>query len=842
MPFIGKSPQVGAFQLIDSITTSATDTYALTVSGSAYVPESARNLIVSLNGVTQAPESAYTVSGSNIVFASALTASDVIDYILVIGDAVDIGTPSDNTVGDAQLKPSLNLSSKTLTFANDQISGDVINGGTISSFASTGIDDNATSTAITIDASQKATFSNSIEATVAYRAYDAVAAAYRNILRYDSGNVRLETGSSGSEAITAFTGGAERIRIDSSGNVGIGTGGTFSTGAKFEVEDSGSGIWVGSGSTVVRRTTGFPNIFWSDGTDNLGAIYYDKTNGMRIFSTDGSTGNPERMRIDSSGNVGIGTTSPSSYYAENLVVAAPDQGGITIAASSTSDANYLMFADGTVGNAAYRGYIGFQHDAPDALNILSHGFVRFYTGPTTPERMRIDSSGHVGIGTTSPYDDAWGTSSKQLAISGTNYGVLHLIGTSTTTRYSMGAGDNKFYMAYDDVNNVHRLTISSSGIGLGGNSSPVYELSQHTQDSGANYHQFTNTSTGTTSTSGFLVGIGGDEEATLWNYSNTHMRFATNSTERMRIDASGNVGIGTTSPAGNSLTIEKSTVARLRLAEAGVRSWDMEATSGAWRINNATNSIEAMRINSSGNVGIGTTNATPSNGEGMCIGSSSTITRIDMRNSTTGDVTGDGTSLQLNGNNFTIENREAGYVSIATSLTERMRIDSLGNLLVGKTNTLVSGQGLILKPLGDTYCSITNGYNTLHVYDITNSVYRFYVSGSGQVSYYSLNQLSDEREKQNIVDIPHGLTAVMGLKPRQFDWKEKDQANGVYGFVAQEVEAVLPSLLGEYKKDENTTRKSLKQVELIPVLTKAIQEQQVMIEELKAEVAALKGA
>jgi len=52
MPFIGKSPQVGAFQLIDSITTSATDTYAMAVSGSAYVPESARNLIVSLNGVT----------------------------------------------------------------------------------------------------------------------------------------------------------------------------------------------------------------------------------------------------------------------------------------------------------------------------------------------------------------------------------------------------------------------------------------------------------------------------------------------------------------------------------------------------------------------------------------------------------------------------------------------------------------------------------------------------------------------------------------------------------------------------------------------------------------------
>ena len=131
MPFIGKQPKVGAYQLIDSITTSATATYALTVNGTAFNPESARNLIVSLNGITQAPESAYTVSGSNIVFDSALTSSDVIDYILVIGDAVDIGTPSDGTVGTAQMNYPLG------------------------NFSSTGIDDNADSVAITVDSSER---------------------------------------------------------------------------------------------------------------------------------------------------------------------------------------------------------------------------------------------------------------------------------------------------------------------------------------------------------------------------------------------------------------------------------------------------------------------------------------------------------------------------------------------------------------------------------------------------------------------------------------------------------------------------------------------------------------
>ena len=186
------------------------------------------------------------------------------------------------------------------------------------------------------------------------------------------------------------SGGTSSMIIDSSGKVGIGTD---SPGRLLTVADTGAAI-------ISLQSTDSDNcqIFFGDAaSETAGKILYRHGVGAMSFEVESS----ERMRIDSSGNVGIGTTSPSSYYADNLVVAAPDQGGITIAASSTSDANYLMFADGTVGNAAYRGYVGFQHDAPDALNILSHGFVRFYTGSTTPEAMRIDTSGNVLVGTTS---------------------------------------------------------------------------------------------------------------------------------------------------------------------------------------------------------------------------------------------------------------------------------------------------------------------------------------------------------------------------------------------------------------------------------------------------------
>jgi hypothetical protein len=103
MAYIGKQPLVGNFTLLDSITATTTDTYALTKDTVAVFPQTPANCIVSLNGVIQAPTDSYTISGSDIVFASALTGSDSIDFITVLGDVLNIGTPSDNTVSLAKL-------------------------------------------------------------------------------------------------------------------------------------------------------------------------------------------------------------------------------------------------------------------------------------------------------------------------------------------------------------------------------------------------------------------------------------------------------------------------------------------------------------------------------------------------------------------------------------------------------------------------------------------------------------------------------------------------------------------------------------------------------------------
>ena len=115
MPYIGKENLSGQYALLDSITTTGSASYTMQYGGVNYEPETERNMIVSVNGVTQAPVSAYTISGSTITFSESLLAGDSIDYILVLGNVFDVGVPSDDTVGTAQLKSNAVTSAKLAT-------------------------------------------------------------------------------------------------------------------------------------------------------------------------------------------------------------------------------------------------------------------------------------------------------------------------------------------------------------------------------------------------------------------------------------------------------------------------------------------------------------------------------------------------------------------------------------------------------------------------------------------------------------------------------------------------------------------------------------------------------
>ena len=113
MSYIGKSPSVGNFVKLDALTASATASYTMQVGSVNFVPESVNHMLVSLNGVIQAPTTSFTISGSTLTFASTLASSDSIDFIMVYGNVLDIGTPSDSTVTLAKLTATGTASSST---------------------------------------------------------------------------------------------------------------------------------------------------------------------------------------------------------------------------------------------------------------------------------------------------------------------------------------------------------------------------------------------------------------------------------------------------------------------------------------------------------------------------------------------------------------------------------------------------------------------------------------------------------------------------------------------------------------------------------------------------------
>jgi len=104
MAYIGKTPVIGNFQKCDSISVvNGQAAYTLQVGGANVSPQSENHMLVSLNGILQAPVDSFTVSGSTLTFASNLVTGDVIDFVMILGNVLDLGVPSDNTVSLAKL-------------------------------------------------------------------------------------------------------------------------------------------------------------------------------------------------------------------------------------------------------------------------------------------------------------------------------------------------------------------------------------------------------------------------------------------------------------------------------------------------------------------------------------------------------------------------------------------------------------------------------------------------------------------------------------------------------------------------------------------------------------------
>jgi hypothetical protein len=596
----------------------------------------------------------------------------------------------------------------------------------------------------------------------------------------------------------AFTeGGAEAMRIDSGGNLLVGY--TGAAPAKLYVAGTG---WIDNGSDSA-------NIFYVNAggepslrLGQIGSVSYISaaTSGGQstslVFQTAVGSGSiTEKMRIDSSGNVGIGTSSPSSIL--NVKSSAPIFRLETTGAVTSTGTAYNAIRDSSGSDVFTNGFLGLAN-CYQFGTTFANGFMRFLTGTAT-EAMRIDTSGNVGVGTTSP--------NARLHIQdGSNGGTLQL----GSTAVDLGTSTINMYGASNVINFKHR-----------------------------------NIGTTLASITGAPANFGTDSSGYLAFDTQTA---AGTPTERMRITSSGNVGIGTSSPsqkfqiAGGSIQLDTAT----SVAFGNINTRMQGASDGSFIWYGS--GTERMRIDSSGNVGIGTT----SPGAKLQVEGSVVVSGTNTINATSCIMTiGDSTRTASS-------STTTGAIVCGGGLGVWSQVRTGGTIYVNTTadNPGISGiQGVTLVESGYmNACRTGPVFYSSHL--TTGNSFEFRANGTTLVGTISVtgsntayNTSSDYRLKENIAPMVGALARVAQLKPVTYKWKS--DGSDSEGFIAHELAEVCPhAVTGEKDatetvevKDEkgNVTGTEVRPVYqgidvsfLVATLTAAIQE-------LKAEFDAYKS-
>tara|TARA_B100000900_G_scaffold133214_1_gene112808 strand:+ start:175 stop:2385 length:2211 start_codon:yes stop_codon:yes gene_type:complete len=334
----------------------------------------------------------------------------------------------------------------------------------------------------------------------------------------DDNNTGLYSPAADTVAIT--TAATERVRIDSSGRLLVGSTSNFASANCDDLQIGNTGI-VNTGITIGSSTQG--QIAFADSVDDrAGLIHYQHTDNSLRFMTNGAAN--ERMRIDSSGNVGVGVTNPSRKLHIN-----GSNNAVNFEVGGASGGAGLNIYNNTTANEVSIGTTSGSTEMSFAIG----GF----------EKARIDSSGNVIVGTSSTVNP-----------------TLRILGTSAQNsfiQFADGDSNNVGQFQYNHpsnalitrVNGAEAMRITSSGnVGIGTaspESSNRYVQIHNQNNASSSYVHLTNTGTGSGSTDGIIVGMGNSTDAYFWNYEAGSAIFATSSTERMRIDSAGTITIGT---------------------------------------------------------------------------------------------------------------------------------------------------------------------------------------------------------------------------------------------------------------------------------------------------------
>jgi len=287
-------------------------------------------------------------------------------------------------------------------------------------------------------------------------------------------------------------------------------------------------------------------------------------------------------------------------------------------------------------------------------------------------------------------------------------------------------------------------------------------------------------------------------------------------------------------------------------------SW--QALSSGPSISNGTSNVT---VNSSGGTvtvaTAGTTAVTVDTSQNVGIGSTSPSTYGKLQVKQSGTTYSSGLAVTTSANDSSLFIYESGttwnilasyisngsYKPIAfnTGNSERMRLDTAGNLFLGSSSVIS------LEKFGVTYSSNTNygvGIND-SVGNTGATSIAFYSAGvlKGSISYNGTailyNSTSDKRLKENIVDSGSGLAKIANVKIRSFKWKNS-QLNTDFGVIAQELSDVAPEAVTQGDTGEKVVKTwQVDTSALVPAMIKAIQEQQTLIESLTSRLIALEN-
>lgn len=362
----------------------------------------------------------------------------------------------------------------------------------------------------------------------------------------------------------------------------------------------------------------------------------------------------------------------------------------------------------------------------------------------------------------------------------------------------------------------------------------------------------------------------GDTNTGLYFPAADTVAIATGGVKRVEVDANGNVGVGITPSAWGAynkvLQVRNAALSNNDTVDAvlSLSNNCYRDNASGWKYNNSgfaatlyqqgfTNSghywytapsgtagnpitfTQAMTLGASGNLLVG---ATIDDGSSKLQLSRNGECRIMLQNTATPStlqVGCDGTG----GYAFV---QQALPYSIYTNSAERARIDSSGNLLVNRTSRLNNGKIEALASTSEQafVAQVQTNTNALFQGFNASGSATFYVIGSGGIYSTSttITAISDVSQKENIRPIEYGIAEVCALNPVKFDFKKGcgSEEKDLLGFVAQDVEPVIPELVKPFGDDG---LKGLKTGDMIPVLVKAIQEQQALIEAQKTAIESL---